>query len=207
MVSLYVLLGLGGLVILTLGFELVHALGWRRGEIHIFDPNWLRPSERALLALLEHLLGPDYRVLVRVRASEVLSPVPGLSRGKRARALAQLERQRFDYLICEHDTLAVRAAIQLVRPPRWRRRLPPDDLERLCNRLGLPLLRLIERPHYELIELAAELGRVLPKDRPMQLSLVGRLRDQDDRAPDRDELAALAALARAIEEQRAPDPG
>ncbi|QIK37854.1 DUF2726 domain-containing protein [Caldichromatium japonicum] len=207
MAHLYALLGLGALVVLALVFDLAQALGWRRREPYVFDPHWLTPRERILLAMLEHVLGDGYRVFVRVRASEVLAPAPGLSRREQARILARLERQRFDYLICKRDTLVVRAAIKRISPPRWRKTLPPDELEPLCKRVRLPLLRLIERPHYVLAELAAELEQLLQADRWVEPTPVQPLsKDQDGLPADRDELAALADLAQAIKAQRATDP-
>lgn len=194
----YALLGLGALLVLALGFEFAQTLNSRRDDPYVFKPDWLKPSERALLAVLEHLLGQDYRVLVRVRANEVLVPDPGLGRRARLQARARLGSYTFSFLICERSTLEVRAAVWLV-PQGRRRKEAPDMLERVCARAGLPLLVLPEQAHYALAEIDARLQRLLfGKSMPRASA--------PDEGIAADEWAALEALARAIEERRSHPP-
>ena len=66
-----VLLGSGALVLLALLLDLARALGWRRPPLYRMPTHWLDPAERALLAVLESILGDEYRLLHRVRVADL----------------------------------------------------------------------------------------------------------------------------------------
>lgn len=157
----YILIGLGGFVLLVSLISLARALGWRRPRPYILRAPLLDVPERALLAVLEHSLGADYRLLVRVRASEVLDIAPRLRRRERERAAERLERHRFDVLICERETLTVRCAVSLAPRRFWRKTPGTDGLDRICQSVGLPLVRLIEQPHYAIAEVEARMREAM----------------------------------------------
>lgn len=153
----YVLIGLSGLVLLAMLLSLARALGWRRPRPYVLPAPLLRGSEGSLLAVLEHILGPDYRILVRVRAADVLEPSPRLGRRERERAADRLEGYRFDFLVCERETASACFAVVLVPRPRLRRTPRATGLDRICRMVGLPLVRLIESPHYAIAEVEARI--------------------------------------------------
>ncbi|MCK7576355.1 MAG: DUF2726 domain-containing protein [Chromatiales bacterium] len=157
----HVLIGLGGLVLLAVLIESARALGWRRPRPYVLHSPWLSAPERALLAVLEHVLGPDYRLLVRIRASELLDIAPRLGRRERERAADRLERYRFDVLICERETLIPRCAVHLAPRRLWRKTPGTDGLDRICRSVGLPLVRLIEQPHYAIAEVESRVREAL----------------------------------------------
>ncbi|MGQ9660439.1 MAG: DUF2726 domain-containing protein [Thermochromatium sp.] len=152
---LHILLALGGLILLVVLIELARALG-RRPPPYVLHSPWLSVSERSLLAVLEHILGADYRLLVRIRASEVLDITSHLGRRARERAFDRLERHRFDILICESETLTPRCALTLAPRRPWRRTPRPGELDRICRSVDLPLVRLIEQPHYSIAEVQSQ---------------------------------------------------
>ncbi|QGU33695.1 DUF2726 domain-containing protein [Thermochromatium tepidum] len=157
----YVLIALGGLILLITVIEVARALGWRRPRPYVLRTPLLDVPELALLAVLEHILGPDYRLLVRVRAAEVFDIAPRLRRHEREQAAARLERYRFDVLICERETLTPRCALNLTPRRFWRKTPASDGLDRICRAAGLPLVRLIEQPHYAIAEVKARVREAL----------------------------------------------
>ncbi|MTW20699.1 DUF2726 domain-containing protein [Allochromatium palmeri] len=161
MVHFQVLLGLGGLILLAMLIELARTLGWRRPRPYVLPEPLLTVPERALLSVLEHVLGADYRLLVRVRAADVLDLAPRLRRRERERAAERLERYRFDFLICERETLSLRCAVNLAPRRLWRKTPGTDGLDRICKAVDLPLVRLIEQPHYAIAEVEARLREAL----------------------------------------------
>jgi hypothetical protein len=169
----HVLIGLGGIVLLAVLIELARALGWRRPRPYVLRTPLLDVPERALLAVLEHILGADYRLLVRVRASEVLEIAPRLRRRERERAADRLERYRFDVLICERETLTPRCAVNLAPRRLWRKTPGTDGLDRLCKAVGLPLVRLIEQPHYAIAEVESRVREALSASAPPAQSVPG----------------------------------
>lgn len=195
---LQVLLGSGALVVVLLVLDVARALGWRRPPLYRLPPHWLDPSERALLTVLEAILGDSYRYVHRVRVAEVLELAPQLRRRERERAAAHLERYRFDLLICERQTLRPCCAINLTPRRWWRTKTPPrDGLDRLCRAVGLPVLRLFEQPHYNVAEIEARLRAVLPKPIPT----AGLLALAPPPLPDDEqELAALRELVQVMRE-------
>jgi hypothetical protein len=155
------LLGLGGLILLAMLIELARALGWRRPRPYVLPSPLLAVPERALLAVLESILGADYRILVRVRAADVLELTPRLRRRERERIAEQLERYRFDFLICERETLTVRCGVNLSPRRLWRKTPRKDGLDRICKAVDLPLVRLIEQPHYAIARVEARIREAM----------------------------------------------
>ncbi|ADC61635.1 DUF2726 domain-containing protein [Allochromatium vinosum] len=169
----HVLIGLGGCVLLAMSIDLARTLGWRRPRPYVLRAPLLDVPERALLAVLEHVLGADYRLLVRVRVSEVLDIAPRLRRRERERAAERLERYRFDILVCERETLTPRCALNLTPRRLWRKTPGRDGLDRICASVGLPLVRLIEQPHYAIAEVEARMREALSASAPPAQSVPG----------------------------------
>lgn len=173
MLHFQLLLGLGGFVLLAMSIDLARTLGWRRPRPYVLRAPLLDLPERALLSVLEHVLGTDYRLLVRVRASEVLDIAPRLRRRERERAADRLERYRFDVLVCERETLTPRCAVNLAPRRLWRKTPGADGLDRICTSVGLPLVRLIEQPHYAIAEVEARMREALSASAPPAQSVPG----------------------------------
>lgn len=182
MFHVQVLLGLGGLILLVALIELARALGWRRTRPYIVRAPLLDVPERALLSVLDYVLGAEYRILIRVRASEVLDPAARLGRRERERAADRLERHRFDFLICERETLIPRCAVNLAPRRLWRKTPGTDGLDRLCAAVGLPLVRLIEQPHYAIAEVEARIRDALAASARRTEDFAPRLRTERAKA-------------------------
>lgn len=74
--------------------------------------NLFTPTERQFISLLETSVGHEFRILCRVRLSDVLSPSGSDKKGKVATAKAQTKQ--LDFILCEKETMRPVAAIDLV---------------------------------------------------------------------------------------------
>ncbi len=116
----------------------------------------LSPHGRHFLQVLDKIVGPDVRVFAKVRVTDVMRVTHPSGSGAFARALARIASQRFDFVLCDRDSLTVLCAVTL------------DELERrdpgeasfaqsfpaqMCRFAGLPLLRVIARREYDLKDL------------------------------------------------------
>jgi hypothetical protein len=150
----YFLLGLGGLLILSLVLSLRRRFG-RRGRLpFVVDEALFSPSQRDFMAVLERAIGQDYRVFGRVRAAEVIGLRPRLDRATRRRAYALIGDRQFDFLICAATTGSIVCAVNLA--PRSRLGRPPsrNTLDRICTAAGLPFVCLREADSYREAEVA-----------------------------------------------------
>lgn len=141
---------LGGLVGLLLALLIWRR--WRRRQPAGARPRRARRQSilnepgRAFLDALDRAVGGEYRVFVRVPAAEVVQ-VLGEGNAERRRAEEEgLARQAFDFLLCDPDTLAPLCAIQI--DARGRDGGQSGFIGELCREIGLPLLRVPERPAY-----------------------------------------------------------
>ena len=156
---LYVLLGLGALVLLAFLLSLRKRFARLYRLPYVADAFLFTPEQRAFLSVLEAAVGPDYRVFGRVRAVDVigLRRRPRLDGDSRRRASARLWDRQFDFLVCTAQTGAICCAINLAPRSRLRRQPYRDALDRICAAAGLPFVRIVEAEVYSVTEIA---GRV-----------------------------------------------
>jgi hypothetical protein len=117
----------------------------------------LSSEQRALYVALKSAVGDEYEILGPVRMSEVLmeyGPLDGLeSPGSR---LGDDERELPGFVLCAPDDLMVAGAVRVAdrRPRQPHRRLPEDAaLQRLFDKVGVPLVQVDPAPFYDVREL------------------------------------------------------
>lgn len=165
---LYVLLGLGVLVLLAFVLSLRKRLGRRYRLPYVVDELLFSPAQRAFLVVLERAVGRDYRVYGRVRAVDVigLRRRPRLDRRSRRRALERLWNWHFDFLICSAQTGAIVCAVNLAPRSRWHRGPPRTALDQICAAAELPLVRFSEADSYRVAEIAPPVLAAIASRRP-----------------------------------------
>ena len=116
-------------------------------------------AERKFFHTLEQAVGDRYRVLAMVRVADVVKPERNLAQAARQSAFNRISSKHFDFLICEHSSLRIVAAVELDdashRAPKRRKR--DDLLERACDNAGLPLIREATKKRYDPGDLRARI--------------------------------------------------
>lgn len=71
-------------------------------------------AEKNFLTLLEQAVGPKYRVINRVKLSDITSIRKGVSAKAAQKALSSANNKYVDFIICERETMELKGAIDLV---------------------------------------------------------------------------------------------
>ena len=71
------------------------------------------PAERDFLAVLDRVLGRDYRVFGKVRIADIATVKAGLKPSIRQSALNRIACKHFDYVVCRASDLAVVCVVEL----------------------------------------------------------------------------------------------
>lgn len=98
---------------------------------------FFQPSERELLALLQQAMDERFVILGKVRMADVVEVTAVPRRAPWYRAVNRISAARFDFLLCDRQSLEPRCAIEME---------PPSEanafVEELCQTIGLALVRL-----------------------------------------------------------------
>ncbi|WP_067659212.1 DUF2726 domain-containing protein [Ferrimonas marina] len=149
---------------LALALALVLWLLWRRRR----GRSTLRSQtaeERAFDSTLNAALAGlpvPIRAFARVKIADVLAPGRGDHRSDWLAEFAQLRDKQFDFVLCDAHSLAMLAAIELVRGGR-RKRSHDVVVEAACQRAQLALLRFPAQRHYQQDEVRQALIEALPQ--------------------------------------------
>lgn len=71
------------------------------------------PAERSFLGVLDQLFENEYRVLGKIRLSDIIQPRKGLSKTAWATANNRIDRKHIDFAICDPRTLYVVGVVEL----------------------------------------------------------------------------------------------
>ncbi len=169
----YFLIGLGLFVLLAALLSLSKSLKRRRQLPYVVDATLFNPAQRAFKAVLERAVGKEYEIHGKVRAADVMSVRPGLSRRDRESAYDRLGDRCFDFLVCRRESTAIVCAVNLTARSRLRKRPPTDALDRVCAAAGLPLLRFRESDVYSVVEVEERIfAAIQARDvRPVRLGV------------------------------------
>ena len=74
----------------------------------------LTPAERGFLNLLEQAVGNEYRIISRVRLTDVVSVRNGISKRQSRAAMIKANGRYLDYVLCDKHDITPIAAIDLV---------------------------------------------------------------------------------------------
>lgn len=126
-------------------------------------PAVFSPSERTFMEVLEQATGKDFRVLGKVRVSELLAPQDGMSYSARSAAQTALERMHFDFVLCRPGNLTALCAIVLNN--RTQKQKDGDGRERFlsdaCHSAGLPLIEFEVRYAYSPAEVSRKIAEAI----------------------------------------------
>jgi len=121
---------------------------------------FLTPAERSFYGVLEQAVSEDFRVHTKVRVADVLLPDAKGDRSKWQRAFNKISSKHFDYVLCDPDTLEVKAAIELNDKSHSKRKTKSRDefLSAACSGAGLKLLSFDTKAKYSIAEVRETLG-------------------------------------------------
>jgi hypothetical protein len=206
----YLLVALAALVLLLFALSLRNAWRRRRSLPYTLGQALFSPEEGAFLAALDDAVGGDYRVFGKVRLSDLVAVRRGVGRRFLERASARIEPMKIDFLVCGRTSTSVVCAVELVggKPHKGRGRGPDKALGRVCDALGLPLVRVPAAETYSAKALAEQIYTAIyaPKvAAPAGGAKGARVDDGLSRAEEEEALSVLAAAIR--EGDPLPRPG
>lgn len=98
---------------------------------------FFQPSEGELLSLLQQAAGDRFLILAKVRVADVVEVTAVPRRAPWYQAVNRISAARFDFLLCDPQTLEPRCAIEMEQPNEAN-----AFVDELCQTIGLALVRL-----------------------------------------------------------------
>ena len=130
-------------------------------------PAVFSPSERVFMEVLELATGKDFRVLGKVRASELLAPQDGTSYRVRSAAQTTLDRMYFDFVLCKPGNLTALCVIVLNSRIQKHKQAQKngDGRQRFlldaCHSAGLPLIEFDAHYTYSPVEVSRKIAEAI----------------------------------------------
>lgn len=118
----------------------------------------LTQTELRFLNVLEQAVGPEYRILSKVRVADILDVVAG-DNSSRQSGFNRISGKHFDFVVCSARDWAILYAVELDDSSHERRDRQERDafLNDACNCAGLPLHRFPVQRQYSVDALRAKL--------------------------------------------------
>ena len=113
----------------------------------------LSNAERSFFLVLKQSLSEDdYEIFVKVRIADILTPVRTLMSRDWFAAFYKISSKHFDYVLCDKETLAVVAVIELDDSSHNLSKTRARDIfvEKACKTAGLKLIRFPCKSNYHL---------------------------------------------------------
>ena len=110
------------------------------------------PAERSFLGVLDKASAGRYRVFGKVRIADVVLPVKGLDKSTWTSVFNRIKAKHFDFVLCDPQTLKIKAVIELNDKSHTRgRRIARDELVgRACADAGLTLRMIKAQRNYSM---------------------------------------------------------
>ena len=114
--------------------------------------NLFSEAERHFFLVLKQILSDEYEIFAKVRIADILTPDHALSRRNWNSAFYKISSKHFDYVLCDKETLAVVAVIELDDSSHNQSKTRSRDIfvEKACETAGLKLVRFPCRSNYHL---------------------------------------------------------
>ena len=122
------------------------------------------PIHSTLFDLLEKAIDNRYRILGKVRLTDVVDVRADLSQKQRIAALKRLPPSRLDFVICERDSTFILGAVMVDEDngePGTQRSLQESALDNFLTTVGIPVARISSRRDYSVEDLRIEISRAL----------------------------------------------
>ncbi|MEZ5592446.1 MAG: DUF2726 domain-containing protein [Gammaproteobacteria bacterium] len=137
--------------------------GRRRRYPYQALPSLFSAAELRFLRALEKAVDKRVRIYAKVRIADVVRVSPKVDRSRFFRAFNAIACKHLDYVLCEAESCAILAAIELDdrshdRPDRRKR---DAFVDAVMQAAGIPLLHIPARARYDVRELKATLQKVL----------------------------------------------
>ncbi|MBA2484002.1 MAG: DUF2726 domain-containing protein [Nitrosomonas sp.] len=109
-------------------------------------------AEHSFFLVLKQAFSDEYEILAKVRIADVLLPVKGLTPKNRSAAFYKITSKHFDYVLCDKQTLAVKAVIELDDKSHNQKKVKNRDafVEKACESAGLKLIRFQCKVNYQI---------------------------------------------------------
>lgn len=124
-------------------------------DLYTLHPSLFSPAERSFLGVLDQAVGKEYRVFGKVRVSDVAEPKRGLPPKVRQSALNRIQSKHLDFVLCDPGTLEIKCAIELDDSSHAKaaRRERDSFVASVCERIGVPLVRIPAKHSYSVAEI------------------------------------------------------
>ena len=122
------------------------------------------PIHSTFLDLLEKAIDDRYRVLGKVRLTDVVDVRADLSPQQRIAALKRLPASRLDFIICERDSTFILGAVMIDEDEGTndsKIALQESALDKFLVTVGIPVVRLSSKQDYSVEDLRIEISRAL----------------------------------------------
>lgn len=136
------------------------------------------PVERSFMQLLEKAVMGEYKILNRVKLSDLLELKNGTSTKTRSSTLVKLNAKYLDFVLCDPNDFSVIAVLDLVNNASkdGHKAVPDWFVNGALDAAGIPYLRMKIKAGYTAADiqtaLAARLGKKISKPEPMFKGLV-----------------------------------
>lgn len=126
-------------------------------------------AEKNFQKLVEQAVGPQYRVLNRVKLSDILTVRKGVSNRASQSAVTNAENKYLDFIICERDSMKLLGAIDLVDTQGRGYKLKKDwFVSGALEAASIPHVRIKVKANYTVAEIRACIhSRIMSKTRKM----------------------------------------
>jgi hypothetical protein len=129
-------------------------------------------AERSFLGVLDQAVGPEYRVLGKVRLADLAKVKPGLSKSARQGAINRVAAKHLDFIVCRASDLSAVCGVELNdRSHASQRAQARDELvAQVCQSIRLPLITVPAKQAYSVQEVREQfLATVSPAPVAVQL--------------------------------------
>lgn len=109
-------------------------------------------AEQCFFHVLKQSLSDQYEIFAKVRIADILTPDHALNRRSWRSAFFKISSKHFDYVLCDKETLAVVAVIELDDRSHELSKVRSRDIfvQEACRTAGLKLLRFPCRKNYHI---------------------------------------------------------
>ncbi|MEM8602449.1 MAG: DUF2726 domain-containing protein [Cyanobacteria bacterium P01_H01_bin.121] len=121
--------------------------------------NFLTPAEYSFYRVLQQAVGDQLTIFCKVRIADLIKPQSGLVRSEWQRAFNKISAKHCDFILCDVETLSVKAALELDdRSHQKKSRVQRDDfLNQALATAKLPLIRVPVQASYSVADIRSQL--------------------------------------------------
>lgn len=117
-------------------------------------------TEMSFLHTLQKAIGNEFKIMGKVRLSDVITPNSPNNRSTWQKAFNSITCKHLDFVLCDSETYEIKFAIELDDPSHQRKdRIKRDDfLNSAMQSAGVPLYRFKTQKNYNIPEIRTAIG-------------------------------------------------